>query len=149
MILTGLLALATLVMRLFPLTPAARWLHLHMVELPLAWLGRLERKHILFLIVGAAAAQPLMMMGAADVAMIVAWDMTLYVDAAIAVYAAAAFAKSKAAFLHMRSRASDWLRRPFARARPRTPSAPRRRPERPAKASNDEDGPGLPLRIAA
>jgi hypothetical protein len=80
MILTTLLALATLVMRLFPQTPAARWLHLHMVELPLALIARLERKHILFLIVAVAAAQPLMMMGAADLAMIAAWDMAIYAD---------------------------------------------------------------------
>lgn len=149
MILTGLLALATLLMRLFPQTPTARWLHLHMVELPLAALGNLQRKHVLFLILAVAAAQPLMMMGAADLAVVIAWDMTLYVDAAIAVYAAAALARARAAAQQIRARAAYWLGRPFARARPRTPSAPRRRPEQAAKPGNDDDRPALPLRLAA
>ena len=150
MILTALLALAMLVMRLFPRTPAARWLHLHMVELPLALAGRLERKHILFLVVGIAAAQPLMMMGAADLAMIAAWDMAIYADVAIAVYAAAALARTRAAIHHLRSRTRSWLRgRPVTRARPRTPSARRRRPEQPAKPSNDDERPAPPLRLAA
>jgi hypothetical protein len=150
MILTTLLALATLVMRLFPQTPAARWLHLHMVELPLALIARLERKHILFLIVAVAAAQPLMMMGAADLAMIAAWDMAIYADVTIAVYAAAALARTRAAIHQLRSRATAWLRgRPVTRARPRTPSAPRRRPEQATKPANDDDRPAPPLRLAA
>lgn len=149
MTITALLALATLVMLLFPRTPAARWLHLHLVELPLAWLGKLERKHILFLIVGLAAAQPLMMMGAADLAAVVAWDMAIYFDVAIAAYAAAALAKSRAALHHLRSRTAHWLGRPTARARPRTPSPPRRRPNQAAKPSNDEDRPARPVRLAA
>lgn len=149
MTVTALLGLATLVMLLFPQTPAARWLHLHMVELPLALLGKLERKHILYLVVGIAAAQPLMMMGAADLAAVIAWDMAIYVDAAIATYAAAMMAKSRAALQQLRSRAAQWLRRPATRARPRTPSAPRRRPEQAAKPGNDDDRPALPLRLAA
>ena len=149
MILTALLALATLVMRLFPQVPAARWLHLHLVELPLALLGRLERKHILFLLVGLAAAQPLMMMGAADLAAVIAWDMAIYFDVAVAVYAAAALAKTRAAGHHLRSRTAYWIRRPFTRARTRAPSAPRRRPEQNPKPSNDDDRPARPLRLAA
>jgi hypothetical protein len=149
MTVTALLGLATLVMLLFPQTPAARWLHLHMVELPLALLGKLERKHILYLVVGIAAAQPLMMMGAADLAAVIAWDMAIYVDAAIATYAAAMLAKSRAALQHLRARATHWLRRPLTRARPRTPSAPRRRPDQAAKPSNDDDRPALPPRLAA
>jgi hypothetical protein len=149
MTVTTLLALATLVMRLFPQTPAARWLHLHLVELPLALTARLERKHILFLIVGVAAAQPLMMMGAADLAMIAAWDMALYVDVAVAAYAAAALARTRGAIHQLRSRATSWLRgRPVTRARPRAPSAPRR-PEQAAKPSNDDERPAPPLRLAA
>jgi len=149
MTITALLALTTLVMLLFPQTPAARWLHLHLVELPLALIGRLERKHILYLVVGIAAAQPLMMMGAADLAAVIAWDMAIYVDAAIATYAAAMLAKSRAALQHLRSRTAYRLRRPFSRARPRTPAAPRRRPEQAAKPSNDDDRPAMPLRLAA
>lgn len=149
MTLTALLALATLVMRLFPETPAARWLHLHMVELPLAVIGKLERKHVLFLIVGLAAAQPLMMMGAADLAAVIAWDMAIYFDVAITAYAAAALAKTRAAWHHLRSRTAYWMRRPFTRARTRAPSAPRRRPEQTPKPSNDDERPALPLRLAA
>jgi hypothetical protein len=58
-------------------------------------------------------------------------------------------AKSRAALQHLRARAAHWLRRPATRARPRTPSAPRRRPEQAAKPSNDDDRPALPLRLAA
>jgi hypothetical protein len=149
MTITALLGLATFVMMLFPRTPAARWLHLHMVELPLALIARLERKHILFLLVGIAAAQPLMMMGAADLAAVIAWDMAIYFDVAIAAYAAAALARTRAAWRHLRSRTAYWIRRPFTRARSRAPSAPRRRPDQAPKPSNDDDRPALPLRLAA
>jgi hypothetical protein len=149
MLLTGLLALATAIMRLFPETDLGRWLHLHMVELPLATIARLERKHILFLFVVIGAAQPLMMMGAADLALVIAWDMAVYADVALAAYAAAALARTRAAWQHLRSRTAYWLRRPFTRTRPRAPSAPRRRPQQPAKPSNDDDRPAFPLRLAA
>ncbi|HZG44952.1 MAG TPA: hypothetical protein VEZ41_01615 [Allosphingosinicella sp.] len=108
-----------------------------MVELPLALLGKLERKHILYLVVGTAAAQPLMMMGAADLAAVIAWDMAIYVDAAIATYAAAMLAKSRAALQHLRARAAQWLRRPVTRARPRRPAAGRIRPPSPATTTTD------------
>ena len=126
----GLLLLAILVMCLFPATPAAKWLHLHLVELPMAVAAKLERRHVIFILLmilfaqAAAAALPL-----ADVAALGLWDLAAYVDA-VAVASVVAVA-SRARWI-VRAIAASLLRRPnAARAR-------RTRPQRRELPANDD-----------
>jgi len=140
--LAGLVA----VMLFAPDTDAARWLHRSAVEEPLGLFARLERKHILFLIVGLFAIQAYAAVLPAELAMALAWDMTAYVDAMIATWALSTFARfrSMKALIALRIAA---LLAPFHRGGARMR---RSRPVRPAArkpAANDDDP--WPVRMAA
>lgn len=118
-------------------TDAARWLRRATVEEPLRLFERLERKHILFLIVGLFAIQAYAAVLPAELAVALAWDMTAYVDAMIATWALSTFARiqSMKAWVAVRMAA---LLAPFRRFRAR---ARRIRPLRPdmRKPANDDD----------
>lgn len=129
-----------------PDTDIARWLHRSTVEEPLRLFERLERKHILFLVVGLFAIQAYAAVLPAELAVALAWDMTAYVDAMIATWALSTFARfrSVGALIAVRLAA---LLAPFRRLRLRSR---RSRPVSPAgrnSAANDDDP--CPLRIAA
>jgi len=118
-------------------TDAARWLHRTTVEEPLRLFERLERKHILFLVVGLFAIQAYAAVLPAELAVALAWDMTAYVDAMIATWALSTFARiqSMKAWIAVRMAA---LLAPLRRLRAR---ARRTRPIRPdtRKPANDDD----------
>lgn len=125
-----------------PDTPAARWLHRHTVEEPLRLAERFERKHMLFLIVGVIALQGFAMTLPAEMAMLMAWDVTVYVDMLIAGWTLSAFARLRS----MRA----WAAPQVARFVPRRTRIRARRIHRPAArpgAANDDDPApfGLPL----
>jgi hypothetical protein len=126
-------------------TDAARWLHRTTVEEPLRLFERLERKHILFLVVGLFAIQAYAAVLPAELAVALAWDMTAYVDAMIATWALSTFARirSMKAWVAVRMAA---LLAPFRRLRAR---ARRTRPIRPdtRKPANDDDP--WPSQVAA
>lgn len=135
MTIAGLLLIATLITRLFPATPAARWLHLHLVELPLEVAAKLERRHIwfaliLFLLLQAAVE----IAPAADLMFAIAWDIATYVDIVAVVSVTAMLSRSRW-LAGAVARRLPRLRRPAARARRPQP----RRRELPA---NDDDGAG-------
>lgn len=94
--LAGILALVILVVKLFPDTPLARSLHLGFVELPLRLAHRIERKHLILLVILLCSGQMLAVMGSAELALAYAADMSLYYDAMLtsALAAAATMAKS-------------------------------------------------------
>jgi hypothetical protein len=130
--LAGLIA----VMLFAPDTDIARWLHRATVEQPVRLFERLERKHILFLVVGLFAIQAYAAVLPAELAVALAWDMTAYVDAMIATWALSTFARFRSikALLAVRMAA---LSAPFRRLRAR-----RSRPFRPVTrkpAANDDD----------
>jgi len=131
------------VMLLAPDTPAARWLHRHCVEELLDLAGRLERKHILFLVVGLVSIQAFAMTLPAELAVAMAWDVTAYVDLVIAGWTLSAFARvrSMKAWVGMKVRAS-LLRLHRRRVRPRRV----RRPVESRGAANDDDP--APARVA-
>ena len=140
--LAGLIA----VMLFAPDTDVARWLHRSTVEEPIGLIERLERKHILFLIVGLFAIQAYAAVLPAELAIALAWDMTAYVDAMIATWALSTFARfhSMKAWASVRMAA---LLAPFRRLRVR---ARRNRPVRSdtrKPAANDDDP--WPTRIVA
>ncbi|HEY0594534.1 hypothetical protein [Sphingopyxis sp.] len=125
-------------------TVAARWLHRTTVEEPIALFGRLERKHILFLVVGLFAIQAYAAVLPAELAVALAWDMTAYVDAMIATWALSTFARfrSMKALLAVRM---DALLAPFRRLRARRNRLSR--PDARKPAANDDDP--WPVRVAA
>ncbi|MBN8806473.1 MAG: hypothetical protein BGO58_10765 [Sphingopyxis sp. 65-8] len=131
------------VMLLAPDTPAARWLHRHCVEELLDLAGRLERKHILFLVVGLVSIQAFAMTLPAELAVAMAWDVTAYVDLVIAGWTLSAFARvrSMKAWVGMKVRAS-LLRLHRRRVRARRV----RRPVESRGAANDDDP--APARVA-
>jgi len=138
--LAGLLA----VMLFAPDTDAARWLHRATVQAPLDLLARLERKHILFLIVGLFAVQAYAAVLPAELAIALAWDMTAYVDAMIATWALSTFARfnSMKAWAAVRVAA---LLAPFRRLRARTRRSRPVRPEARKPAANDDDPWPVPM----
>lgn len=127
-------------------TDAARWLHRATVEEPLRLLARLERKHILFLVVGLFAIQAYAAVLPAELAVALAWDMTAYVDAMIAAWALSTFARfrSMRALVALRMAA---LLAPFSRLRTRARRSRPRRPDARKPPANDDHP--WPVRIAA
>jgi hypothetical protein len=114
-------------------------LHQMLVEAPLLALARMSRRHVIFgLILLAmlfAASEFIMLLGTADVAMVLAWDVSIYVDALVAAWAFATVTRSKAAWQALAS----VLARPLRTARQR---ASRRRRANTEKAANDSDDDG-------
>lgn len=129
--LAGLVA----VMLVAPDTDAARWLHRATVEEPLRLFARLERKHILFLIVGLFAIQAYAAVLPAELAIALAWDMTAYVDAMIATWALSTFAR----FNSMKAWAAVRMAAPFKRLGMRARRSRPVRPEARKTAANDDD----------
>jgi hypothetical protein len=138
--LAGLIA----VMLFAPDTDIARWLHRSTVQEPLDRLARLERKHILFLIVGLFAIQAYAAVLPAELAIALAWDMTAYVDAMIATWALSTFARlnSMKAWAAVRVAA---LLAPFRRLRMRARRTRPMRPEARQPAANDDDPWPVPM----
>lgn len=102
--LIGLFALAILIAKLFPATPAGRATHRYLVELPLELAARVERRHVILVAILLIGGQALILAAPIDLAIIYALDLSLYVDAAIAVSAAAAVARVKGAWSAFKSR---------------------------------------------
>jgi hypothetical protein len=137
--LAGLLLLTILTMKLFPRVPVSRQLHRLLVEMPLAALAKMSRRHHIFgvvlMVMLVSASEMIMLLGSADVVMLLAWDVSIYVDAVIAAWTLAAMTRSKAAWQAFAAIAT----RPLRAARRR---APRRRPAGSEKAANDSDEDG-------
>ena len=135
----GFLLLIIVTMKLFPQVPLARALHLMLIELPLRKIAVMDRRHLLFgvILVGMlfASAELIMMLGSADIAMVMAWDASVYVDALLATWALAAVARSKAAWQAL----VGLVTRPLRGARLRSS---RRRRANTGKAANDADEDG-------
>jgi hypothetical protein len=132
----GLVLLIILTMKLFPDLPVSRQLHRGLVEVPLRRLAAMTRAHLIFGLVALAmlftASELIMMLGSADFVMLIAWDVSLYVDAVIAGWTIAAVTRSKAAWQVL----AAMVARPLRTARRRAPQR-QRSPAR--EAANDSD----------
>lgn len=135
--LVGLIAGILLLMWLAPGLPLSRTLHKHLVELPLAWLDRLERHHLIFVVIVCAlmssSALGGALLGSAELVFAFALDASLYVDAVIATSAVAAMSNLKAAAARLRSRLGGALR-----------LVPHRRPKLRSKRARTRRAPKLP-----
>jgi len=134
MTIAGLLLIATLIMKLWPETGSAQWLHRTLVERPLAFLGGLERRHLIFLIVLLALAQSAAVIGSMELVTLTAIDISVYVDAVITVWTITALNRSRGAWTAIFARLPQ-----FRSAKPRQRRT-RSRVQR--KASNDDHGHG-------
>lgn len=132
MTIEGLLLIATLIMKLWPETGSARWLHRTLVERPLAFLDGLERRHLTFLIVLLALAQSAAVIGSMELVTLTAIDVSVYMDAVITVWTITALNRSRGAWTAIFAR--------LPRLRNRKPRQRRMRSPARRKATNDGDG---------
>lgn len=142
MLLASMLGAAMLLMRLFPETPTAQRLHLYLVEVPIALAAKAERRHLILIVVLLFAGQMLATMGAADLALSYAFDLSLYFDVAITAAGAAAMLRMKGAVGAARQAIARPMRLLRA-ARARRIAVTRRTPP----ANDDEPAPAF-LRAA-
>ncbi|TMJ19361.1 MAG: hypothetical protein E6G92_06125 [Alphaproteobacteria bacterium] len=146
---SGIVLLVIVVMRLFPAIPLSRALHRALVEAPLERLGAMSRRHLIYaaLLAGMmiAGAEVILLLGSADMAMLMAWDVSLYVDGLIATWTISALVRGKSAWNVVAARWLSPLRRA---ARPRA-RRQRRDPTRTAANDSDEGGGGRAYAFAA
>jgi hypothetical protein len=135
----GFLAMAIAVMKLWPETRAAIWLHRHCVACPLEWAERATRRQLLtslILLVMILSLGELAMLAPMDMLALVAADTATYVDTLIAVWTVTAIMRVKGAGRALIARLP--LRRGL-----RLGTRTRRRRVRPMaqrKPSNDDEG---------
>jgi hypothetical protein len=134
--LAGLLALALVVMKSFPSTPLARSLHLWLVEAPIEAAGLVERKHLILLGVLLFCGPSLAAFGSAEVAMIYAVDLSLYVEAVLVTSVSAAGLSLKTGWATATRNAALALRRRRPRQRSRRVRSGK---SRTSAASNDDE----------
>lgn len=125
-------------------TPAARWLHRLCVEGALDLAARVERKHILFLVIGLISIQAFAMTLPADLAIMAAWDVTVYAELLLAGWTLSTFARLRSMKAWMGLQVARFLpRRARSRARRIRRSMERR------TAANDDDPAPLVFALAA
>jgi hypothetical protein len=135
--LAGFLALAILVMRLFPETSLGRSLHFYLVELPLRLARRIERHHLILLVLLLGAGQMFALAGSAELALAYAADLSIYYDALLTAtfVSAAAFLKSA---WSVGTAALGRLVRRSKMARPRSRRTRAESPRRGTPANDDD-----------
>lgn len=131
--LTGLVVFAIVLLRGFPETPAARWLDRTLV----AGLRKITRTHLIFLILMSviliAGTELLAMAGPFDMALVLVWDVSAYIDIALTTAVVAGASRGGAG---LRVVVARFLPRRSARARRSRVGTPSK-----AKPANDDDGP--------
>lgn len=131
-----------LAMRLFPETPFARSVHLHLVERPMAWLSKLERHQLVFFLIAVAmllaAGEIIAIVGSADVALTLAWDLSLYFDAVAVAAVVAAARQIRIAVRLARARLGALPAVPRMMRRSAREVRPHRRPSAPTSANDDD-----------
>lgn len=137
-------------MRIFPETSLAKTLHKNLVEEPVGWLGRMERKHWLFagvaLLFMLSGVQLLLVLGSIDAAVAVARSTSLYLDAAVATWTVAATASMRGTWALIKGRSLDAVRKVGRVCSPR--AIVRRKRTKKTSATND-DGRPIALVLAA
>lgn len=143
---TVLMVLAIAVARLFPDTATGRFLHRWLAEKPAAWIDRIQRKHVIFLLLTVGAVLLLreaapMLASTGDLALFGIWDASVYLDVVLAAWTIAALGRGRIGWTVTRAKLVAMIARRRTRA-PR-PRARRSRPVRPV--ANDDDGDGAAL----
>nr|WP_166174831.1 hypothetical protein [Altererythrobacter segetis] len=137
-----------LVMKLAPDSALGRWLSATLVERPLAKVAAMDRRQVIFLmiLVGIClSAETVIAFGSFDLLSLYAWDLTVYLDTMVFVYALAAVARGRAAMRWLALRGSLLLR---GRARLRMRRT-RAAPHRPEDSADNDDDPASAWALAA
>lgn len=133
----GMLLGIILAMKLAPDIPISRAMHRAFVEVPVAKLASMDRRHLIFGVIALGMlfsfAELIMILGSSDLVILMAWDVTLYVDAVIATWTVAAVTRAKGLWHYMKARIGGVFRRA-----PR-PRAPRRRVTEGRREAIDSD----------
>lgn len=136
----GMLFGIILAMKLAPDIPVSRAMHRAFVEAPVEKLAKMDRRHLIFGVIALGMlfsfAELIMILGSSDLVMLMAWDVSLYVDAVIATWTVAAVTRVKGYWHHVKARIGSVFRRA-----PRS-RAPRRSRASGQPAANDADGDG-------
>ncbi len=136
------LMVCALIMKCWPETGTAKWLHRHLVERPIELAERADRRTMLAIVIMLVMCQGAAMFLSADLAFALSLDYATVVDAAITVWTVAAVTRSKAALAaataRIRMAGSAGLRMARARARRSASVRPVRR-----DAANDDEGHGV------
>lgn len=130
-------------------TPAARWLHRAFVEEPLRISARIERKHVIFLLIAIVSIQAFVMTLPADLALVAIWDVSSFVDVLIAVSTMSAMVRVRKFSAILRMQTNHVLRHVMGR---KTSSRQGHRPKRKTiarKSANDDDPVMVISRLAA
>jgi hypothetical protein len=125
MTVSGLLLIATLIMKFWPETGCARWLRGVLIARPLALLARIGRRHIIFLIVGFGVMYSFSVAGMPHLGAIAAVDVSAYVDAQIVGWTVTALTRARGGWTMLRSRFDRSVRRTAASAPHAPGGAPR------------------------
>lgn len=127
-------------MWLAPELPASRWLHRRTVELPVRVLASLDRTRLLAFVVlcvlMSAGAEVLIMLGSAEMAMALAWQIAVYLDAVTLSIGATILVRAKPLLRMLAPRASSLARRSARQRR-------RRRAIAPSSANDDDPAPAV------
>jgi ABC-type multidrug transport system fused ATPase/permease subunit len=139
---------AMLVMTLFPETAFARTLKRFLVDLPVQRAAALDRRQVIYALALIAmfllAQDMIMLLGSVDMAMVYAWDLSLYVDAILAATAVVVSSRTTGLRTVARSILPKFRRPTGRRAREH-----RRRSLVAPAANDDADGPPGIFAVAA
>ncbi|MCW3796806.1 hypothetical protein OMW55_03170 [Sphingomonas sp. BN140010] len=132
----GFLLFAAAAVRFFPDTPFARTLVKYLVELPMDAMRKLERRHIILVVILLCAGQSLAILGSAELALAYAVDMSVYYDLLICAWTGSALNSLRTSLSSLRLH----LKRPARRGRgnQRQSRGPART-ARTAQPANDDD----------
>lgn len=144
MTVAGLLLIAILIMKIWPETDAAHWLHRIMVAQPVTVLATVTRQKIIFGVLLFVMLIGFAELGAPQLITAIAFDFSVFYDAVITVWTVAALTRLRGSRTALRARLHvTGLRQ----TRPR-----RRRRQRDAMAmrsgANDDEHPGAFARVA-
>ena len=148
-LLAGALSAAWWALRYAPDVPIARLLHAWLVDRPARKLIHVERRQLIFLCIllciAALGTQALLSVGLPDIGMVVAWDVSTYLDLLLVTWTLAAVANLRAVG---RMTAVRWrLLTSGRRGKPRPRSKRPARRVTPSPSANDDDHPAF--RVAA
>ena len=127
-----MLILAMGIMKLWPQTPTAIWLNRVLVDLPIRFIAKIERKHLFFAALAIICMMMITTLGPLDLAVYGMWDVAVYLDVVTAAIAVAAVARSRSVLLVVKA----WVAARVVGRRPRSRAV--RSPIR--RAANDDDG---------
>lgn len=142
----AMMVAAIAVMRLFPETPTARFLHRWLAEKPAAWIDAIRRKHVIFLLLTIGMVLVLreaapMLAGSSELALFGLWDASVYLDVVLAAWTIAALGRGRIGWTAVRAKLVAMI----ARRRTRAPRARARRSRPVRPVANDDDGHGAAL----